>query len=80
MTDERTKQVYNTVKPDGKGPHYVSSTIITILHPGQGGYMTIQFPYPPPPPVEPGSPLPPPPKVSILIPKASGPITGLVLP
>lgn len=79
MTDDRTHQVYNTVKPDGSGPHYVPATLITTLHPGQGDYMTIQFPYPPPAPAEPGA-VPVPPKVTLLIPNAVGPLKGLILP
>jgi len=79
MTDDLTQQKYDMVPPDPKGPLYRSSVILTSLFPGRGLYMTIQFLAPPPPPPDDTGKIPKQ-TVSILLPKAKGPITKVVVP
>ncbi len=79
MTDERTQQRYNALRPNPKGPYYLASVVLASLSPGQGQYMTVQFPVPPPPPPDDSGHVPKQ-MVSILLPKAKGPIAGVVIP
>jgi hypothetical protein len=79
MTDERTQQRYNALRPNPKGPYYLASVVLASLSPGQGQYMSVQFPVPPPPPPDDAGRVPEQ-TVSILLPKAKGPITRVVIP
>ena len=79
MTDEATKQTYPTLKPDLAGPSYFPGKIIETLRPKEADMMSIQFPAPPPPPSVDGGP-PPTQTISILLPNAKGPITGIIIP
>jgi hypothetical protein len=79
MVEEHTQQKYGMLSPDPKGPVYRPGFFMGTLSPGQNIYMTIQFPAPPPPlPDENGQV--PKQTVSILLPKAQGPIMHIVIP
>jgi hypothetical protein len=79
MTEERTQQKYEMLAPDPKGPGCLPSDSLGSLSPGQALYMTIQFPIPPPPPPDNNGYVPKQ-TVSILLPKAKGPIIHIVVP
>jgi len=78
MTDENTKQTFNTVQPAPNGPGYPPSSILTNLNRGEVKLMSIQFPIPPPP--QPVNGIIPKQTVSILLPNALGPITHVAIP
>jgi hypothetical protein len=79
MIEERTQQKYEMMAPDPKGPSYRPGGVSGSLSPGQVLYMTIQFPAPPPPPPDKNGVVPKQ-TVSILLPKAQGPILHVVVP
>ncbi len=77
MTDEKSGQSFNTVPAAPGGPSYLPSAILTRLHPGEVQVVTLQFPVPPPPQNEAELARQ---TVSILLPNAKAPISGLVIP
>jgi hypothetical protein len=79
MTEDRTQQKYDMVPPGPKGPFYRPSVMLASLSPRQSLYLTIQFLAPPPPPPDENG-IVPKQTVSILLPKAQGPITKVVIP
>ena len=79
MADEQTQQKYEMLAPDPRGPNYRPGVILGSLSPGQSLYLTVQFPVPPPPPPDSSGHVPKQ-TVSILLPKAQGPITHIVIP
>jgi len=79
MIDERTQEKYAMLTPDKAASGYRPSVIMTTLLPREATIMTVQFPMPPPPlPDDKG--IVPQQTVSILLPKAKGPITKIVIP
>lgn len=79
MVEERTQRNYEMLAPDPKGPIYRPNIFMGTLSPGQSCYLTIQFAVPPPPPPDENGHVPKQ-TVSILLPKAQGPITHIVIP
>jgi len=79
MTEELTQQKYEVLAPAPKGPNYRPSVILGSLSPRQALYMSIQFPAPPPPPPDSSGHVPKQ-TVSILLPRAEGPLIHIVIP
>jgi hypothetical protein len=79
MIEDLTHQKYDMVPPDPTGMVYRPSMILGSISPGQALYMTIQFPAPPPPPPDEMGHIPRQ-TVTILLPRAKGPITKVVVP
>ena len=79
MTEEHTLQKFPMLAQDPHGPIYPSSVLLASVAPGQSVYLTIQFALPPPPPPDNTGKIPKQ-TISVLLPKATGPITGVVVP
>jgi len=78
MTEERTQEKYEMVRPSSKPPFYRASAILASLASGKSLFLTIQFPAPPPPPTENG--ITAKQTVAILLPKAKGVISNVAIP
>jgi hypothetical protein len=79
MTEEQTQQKSDMLPPEQIVTGYRPDSILMTLRPKQNWIMAIQFPAPPPPrPDDKGTV--PKQTVSLLLPKAQGPIKGIVLP
>jgi hypothetical protein len=76
LTDDLTKQTYEVVPPDPAGPNYLPSQTYGVLRANEVDQMAIQFPCPPPPPSGQQAKQ----TVSLLLPNAKGPITGIEIP
>lgn len=79
MTEERTQEKYPMLPRNLVASGYRSSVIMASLAPREALILTIQFPAPPPPPPDDTGKIPKQ-TVSILLPRAKGPITKIVIP
>ncbi len=79
MTEERTQEKYPTLPANLAASGYRPSAIMASLAPREALILTIQFPAPPPPPPDENGKIPRQ-TISILLPKAKGPITRIVIP
>lgn len=80
LKDDLTQQTLTALAPDPSGPRYLPAKLLVVLHANESQMMTLQFPMPPSPPPDSSGANNLPHTVSLYLPKATGPIKGLVLP